>query len=70
MKASNGIYSKAVTQNGKYTFTIIGTGENGDVTTPNATVQVKEFKSKIKTRNRNFININQRNNRKILCISK
>ena len=48
MKASNGIYSKAVTKNGKYTFTIIGTGENGDVTTPNATVQVKEFENKIK----------------------
>ena len=48
MKASNGIYSKAVTENGKYTFTIIGTGENGDVTTPNATVQVKEFENKIK----------------------
>ena len=48
MKASNGIYSKAVTENGKYTFTIIGTGENGEVTTPNATVQVKEFENKIK----------------------
>ena len=48
MTASNGIYSKAVTENGKYTFTIIGTGENGEVTTPNATVQVKEFENKIK----------------------
>ena len=48
MTASNGIYSKAVTENGKYTFTITGTGENGEVTTPNATVQVKEFKNKIK----------------------
>ena len=48
MTASNGIYSKAVTENGKYTFTITGTGENGEVTTPNATVQVKEFENKIK----------------------
>ena len=48
MKASNGIYSKAVTENGKYTFTITGTGKNGEVTTPNATVQVKEFENKIK----------------------
>ena len=48
MTASNGIYSKAVTENGKYTFTITGTGKNGEVTTPNATVQVKEFENKIK----------------------
>ena len=48
MKASNGIYSKAVTKNGKYTFTITGTGENGEVTTPNATVQVKKYASKVK----------------------
>ncbi len=27
MTASNGIYSKAVTENGKYTFTITGTGK-------------------------------------------
>ena len=47
MTASNGIYSKAVTENGKYTFTITGTAENGEVTT-NATVQVKEFENKIK----------------------
>ena len=47
MTASNGIYSKAVTQNGTYTFTITGTGENGEVTTT-ATVQVKEFENKIK----------------------
>lgn len=45
MTASNGIYSKAVTQNGTYTFTITGTGENGEVTTT-ATVQVKEFEIK------------------------
>ena len=48
MTAVNGIYSKAVIENRKYTFTIIGTGENGEVTT-NATVQVKEFENKIKT---------------------
>ena len=47
MTASNGIYSKAITKNGTYTFAITGTGENGDVTT-NATVQVKEFENKIK----------------------
>ena len=48
MKASNGIYSKAITKNGTYTFTITGTGENGDVTTPNATVQVKKYASKVR----------------------
>ena len=47
MTASNGIYSKAVTQNGTYTFTITGTGENGEVTTT-ATVQVKKYASKVK----------------------
>ena len=48
MTASNGIYSKAITKNGTYTFTITGTGENGEVTTPNATVQVKKYASKVK----------------------
>ena len=48
MTASNGIYSKAITKNGKYTFTITGTGENGEVTTPNSTVQVKKYASKVK----------------------
>lgn len=43
----NGLYVTKVTQNGTYTFTITGTGENGDVTT-NATVQVKKYASKVK----------------------
>ena len=47
MTASNGLYSKAITKNGTYTFAITGTGENGDVTT-NATVQVKKYASKVK----------------------
>ena len=46
MTASNGIYSKAITQNGTYTFTITGTGENGEVTTE-AKVPVKKYETKI-----------------------
>ena len=38
----NGLYVIKVTQNGTYTFTITGTGENGEVTTT-ATVQVKKI---------------------------
>ena len=43
----NGLYVIKVTQNGTYTFTITGTGENGEVTTT-ATVQVKKYASKVK----------------------
>ena len=43
----NGLYVMKITQNGTYTFTITGTGENGEVTTT-ATVQVKKYASKVK----------------------
>ena len=46
MTASNGIYSKAITKNGTYTFTITGTGKNGEVTTE-AKVPVKKYETKI-----------------------
>lgn len=48
MTANNGIYSKAVTENGKYTFTIKGIIDGEEKESKSLQVTVKEFESKIK----------------------
>ena len=48
MTANNGIYSKAVTENGKYTFTIKGIVDGEEKESKSLQVTVKEFESKIK----------------------
>ncbi len=55
MTASNGLYSKAITQNGTYAFTITGTGENGEVTTE-AKVPVKKYEKRAGIKVGDYVN--------------